>query len=261
MVNALYIYPVKSLGGSFKTTWKATPSGFEYDRKWMLIDKTNRFITQREFPQLSTFLSDVHDGMVHVSQGTEHISWETDRVIKNHLETKVWDDPAYVQEVDKTVDNFFSDLLGTQVRLVKQSQNISRQHFATKLNEPIPVSLADGYPFLCIGSKSIENLNAKLDFPIQTDRFRPNIVLETNTAHEEDDYDKIRIGDVPFLNLKPCARCMVININQQTSKSEKEPLATLNTYRKTDNKIFFGTNLMCMEEGYISVGEHCTHLK
>ncbi|MBK8621961.1 MAG: MOSC domain-containing protein [Saprospiraceae bacterium] len=261
MVNALYIYPVKSLGGSYKTTWKATPSGFEYDRTWMLIDKNNRFITQREFPQLSTFSSDISEGQVHVFKGEEKFFWETNRKEIKQLQTKVWDDIAYVQEVDKGVDRFFSDLLGAHVRLVKQSQKDERQHFDVKLNKNIPVSLADGYPYLCIGSRSMDILNSKLEFPVSIDRFRPNIVLETITAHEEDDYGKIIIGEVPFLNMKPCARCMVVNINQQTSKSEKEPLATLNAYRKTNNKIFFGTNLMCTEEGYISVGEKCTHLK
>ena len=38
-VSGLYIYPVKSLGGFSVSEAVITPTGFQYDRRWMLVDK------------------------------------------------------------------------------------------------------------------------------------------------------------------------------------------------------------------------------
>jgi len=47
-VSQLYIYPIKSLGGVSISSVNITDRGFEHDRRWMLIDTNNRFISQRE---------------------------------------------------------------------------------------------------------------------------------------------------------------------------------------------------------------------
>ncbi len=52
-VSGLYIYPVKSLGGFSITEAKVTTTGFEHDRRWMLVDKDGKFMTQRTFPAMA----------------------------------------------------------------------------------------------------------------------------------------------------------------------------------------------------------------
>src|SRR5258708_2494507 len=52
-VTELYIYPVKSLGGIGLKNAVLTDRGFEYDRRWMLVDENNRFLTQRKVPQMA----------------------------------------------------------------------------------------------------------------------------------------------------------------------------------------------------------------
>ncbi len=46
-INEIYIYPIKSLGGISVNQAEVTDRGFKYDRRWMLIDDNNRFLSQR----------------------------------------------------------------------------------------------------------------------------------------------------------------------------------------------------------------------
>jgi uncharacterized protein YcbX len=86
-------------------------------------------------------------------------------------------------------------------------------------------------------------------------RFRPNIVVSSLIAHEEDSFDTFQIRNVKFKNAKPCGRCIMINNNPLKGIVKKEPLNTLSSYRKVENSILFGTNVMCLNEGEISVGD------
>ena len=52
-VSQLFIYPIKSLGGIAVTSATVTDRGFQYDRRWMLVDENNCFLTQRELPQMA----------------------------------------------------------------------------------------------------------------------------------------------------------------------------------------------------------------
>ena len=61
IVKELYIYPVKSLAGISVQSAQAEEMGFENDRRWMLIDEENQFITQREHPKLSQFYPKIKD--------------------------------------------------------------------------------------------------------------------------------------------------------------------------------------------------------
>ena len=52
-VSELFIYPIKSLGGISVSTATISDRGFDFDRRWMLVDENNRFLTQREVPSMA----------------------------------------------------------------------------------------------------------------------------------------------------------------------------------------------------------------
>ena len=54
-LSEINIYPVKSLGGISLNESKVERRGLQYDRRWMLVDKNDKFITQREFNELCLF--------------------------------------------------------------------------------------------------------------------------------------------------------------------------------------------------------------
>jgi uncharacterized protein YcbX len=58
-----------------------------------------------------------------------------------------------------------------------------------------------------------------------------------------------------FSAVKPCARCVLTTIDQQTGAKGKEPLKTLAGYRTVGHKILFGQNLVHQGSGMIRVGD------
>ena len=86
------------------------------------------------------------------------------------------------------------------------------------------------------------------------DRFRPNIVFTGGEPHVEDRIRDFEINGILFSAVKPCARCVLITIDQQNGIKGAEPLKTLSKYRTFNNKIMFGQNLIHKGEGTIKVG-------
>jgi uncharacterized protein YcbX len=255
IVKELYLYPIKSLAGIRVENTRAEEMGFENDRRWMLIDDQNQFITQRKHPNLSQFYPKILEDKIEISHRDKIHEFFINESLDEPISSKVWDDETKVVEVNKGTSKWFSEVLGFECKLVKIANIGDRKHSSSKLNLTLNVSLADGYPYLLIGSESLNFLNEKLEEKITIERFRPNIVISSFIAHEEDFFGNFQIGTVKFKNAKPCGRCIMVNNDPKSGIVKKEPLKTLNSYRKVDNSILFGTNAMCLNEGKISIGD------
>jgi uncharacterized protein YcbX len=255
VVKEIYIYPIKSLAGISCQNAKAEEMGFENDRRWMLLDAENKMITQREHRIMSQFYPQISDGKISVIFKDHTHEFFIDEHLDHKIQTDVWDDKSEVFEVNKTTSKWFSEHLGFECKLVKIIKIGDRKHESSKLKEIFNVSLADGYPYLLVGTESMDFLNEKLEDKVTVLRFRPNIVMSTQSAHEEDDFDTFKIGEVQFKNIKPCGRCIMVNNDPQNGKLKKEPLKTLSKYRVVDNSVLFGTNIVSLNSGIISVGD------
>ena len=254
-VKEIYIYPIKSLAGISCQTALAEEMGFENDRRWMLIDADNQMITQREHRIMSQFYPQISGGKISITFQDQKHEFSIDEHLENSIEVNVWDDKSEVIEVNESTSKWFTEHLGFECKLVKIIKPGDRKHESSKLKETFNVSLADGYPYLMIGSQSLYFLNEKLADKITILRFRPNIVISTQTPHEEDDFTSFKIGAVQFKNVKPCGRCIMVNNDPENGKLKKEPLKTLSKYRVVDNSVLFGTNIVSLNSGTISVGD------
>lgn len=254
-VKEIYIYPIKSLAGISCDKALAEEMGFENDRRWMLIDGENKMITQREHRIMSQFYPQISDGKISITFENQKHEFSIDEHLEDSLKVDVWDDISEVVEVNQTTSKWFSECLGFECKLVKIIRIGSRKHESSKSKEIFNVSLADGYPYLLVGTKSLDFLNEKLENKITVLRFRPNIVISSQTPHEEDDFTTFKIGEVHFKNIKPCGRCIMVNNDPQNGKLKKEPLRTLSKYRVVDNYVLFGTNLVSLNPGIIAVGD------
>ena len=221
----------------------------------MLIDEENQLITQREHPELSQFYPQIKGDEMEISHYDSVHKFLIGESLDEPIFSKVWDDESKVVEVNKATSRWFSKELGFGCKLVKIINKGDRKHNSSRLNQTLDVSLADAYPYLLIGSESLDQLNEKLKEKITMQRFRPNIVISTVVAHEEDFFDTFQIGNLKFKNAKPCGRCVMVNNNPQTASVSKEPLKTLSTYRTSNNNVYFGTNILCLNEGKIAVGD------
>jgi uncharacterized protein YcbX len=110
-------------------------------------------------------------------------------------------------------------------------------------------------PYLIIGQESLNDLNSRLEIPVPMDRFRPNIVFSGGVAFQEDSLRKVKIGDLEFQIVKPCARCVMTTVDQETGEKSKEPLKTLSDYRKINSKVYFGQNVVALETGKVRIGD------
>src|SRR5476651_1418440 len=72
-ISELYIYPIKSLPGIAVQQARVTKTGFEYDRRWMLVDENNLFISQREAPAMALMKPAVESDGLRVTYLNEQL--------------------------------------------------------------------------------------------------------------------------------------------------------------------------------------------
>ena len=271
-ISEINIYPIKSLGGISLNESKIEERGLQFDRRWMLTDEDSEFLTQREFPKMAMLSVQIDENDLIVSYKNESlkISLEFD---KNKIEkVRVWRSVCDAFVLPKETNDWFSDILETNCRLVFMPDETRRGiNEMFRQNNEI-VSFADGYPILVIGENSLEYLNEKLEKEkLPMNRFRPNLVISGSDAFAEDHWKKIRIGKTVFRSTKPCARCVITTINQDEGAFDgKEPLKTLAIFRKakdvfpndfenfglSENDVLFGQNLVAENFGeVIKVGD------
>ncbi|MHA7131027.1 MOSC domain-containing protein [Algoriphagus namhaensis] len=257
-IQALYIYPIKSLGGISLHEARVEERGFQYDRRWMLVDQNGLFMSQRKHPQMA---------LLQVALGTEGLLVSDRGEMKDplvipfdaqeekFLQVIIWDDEVLAQRVGDHFDQWFSERLGEPVHLVRMPESTHRKVDPRYAHQGESVSFADGMPYLIIGEESLNDLNNRLEQPVPMDRFRPNLVFSGGEPFVEDSWTFIQVGEVPMKVVKPCARCVLTTVDQQTGKSGKEPLKTLASYRTVGNKVLFGQNVLALESGKVKVGD------
>lgn len=258
-VSNLFVYPIKSLGGYECASSNVTDRGLEFDRRWMLVDEDNRFISQREFPPLALLSAKIErDNLIvsHKSNSPSRLSIPINLYTETTSSVRIWDDTVIANTIDTEADAWFSDILARKCRLVFMTDTSHRLVDSKYAHNSEITSLSDGYPFLVISKASLEDLNTRLTEKLPMNRFRPNIVIEGCEPYFEDTMKSFFINDINFFGVKLCARCVITTINQDTAEKNEltEPLRTLATFRNFNRRICFGQNLLHNKTGVISVG-------
>lgn len=256
-ISEINIYPIKSLGGISVNEAKIERRGLEFDRRWMLIDKDNKFLTQREFPKMATINVGIVENTLQVSSDNEKLRVPFGIEKKQTEKVAIWQSKCLAEIYEKSVNDWFSDILQTNCRLAEMPEETRRKvNYFYAVNKDDHVSFADAYPFLLIGENSLEDLNKRLEKPLPMNRFRPNFVVSDSEAFAEDSWKKIKIGESNFHVVKPCARCVITTIEQNTGEKQGvEPLKTLASFRipkrSIKKNILFGQNLIAENAGEI----------
>ena len=258
-LSEIWIYPIKSLGGISLESAIVERRGLQYDRRWMLVDEQGVFLTQRKhkiMALLQVRLTENGFKVMHKIKDISPVYIPFDAQPLEYLKVKVWNDECEAFTINNDINHWFSDVLGISCKLVYMPDNSYRQVDIRYAKEGDIVNFADGYPMLIIGQTALDKLNGKLAEAIPMNRFRPNLVYTGGQANEEDTWKEFKIGNIVFLGVKPCARCVVTTINQDSGEAGTEPLKTLATYRKKGKKILFGQNVISHAFGdTIQVGE------
>jgi uncharacterized protein YcbX len=255
-LSEINIYPIKSLGGIRVKSAKVFEKGLEHDRRWMLIDENNEFMTQRIFTRMALFKLSMTIDQFSIAHKTESITLPFNHsLIDLPIKAKIWDDTVDVFEVSIKHSEWFSDRLQMKCKLVSFPERNSRLVDERYQLNHEHVSLADAYPFLIIGEQSLADLNSRLREALPMNRFRPNFVFEGGQPYEEDTWKNFSIGKNKFVVVKPCARCVLTTVNQETGDKGIEPLLTLSQYRKKENKVLFGQNVIALNHVEVYEGD------
>ena len=254
-LSEINIYPVKSLKGIALSEAAIEDRGLSFDRRWMLVDRTNKFLTQREFPLMARVSIELDGDKFTAAMDDERIEVPFEPGGGEFHRTQIWQSEVEAEFYRAEVDDWFSRALGTDCRLVRMPETSKRAVnpvYAVRKSEDI-VSFADAGPFMLLGQASLDDLNSRLPEPLPMNRFRPNFVVEGSEAFAEDAWKKIRIGETVFHVVKPCERCVIPTINQSTGqKTGKEPTKTLSTYRLKNGNVLFGQNLIAEKAGGVA---------
>ncbi len=250
-VSAIHIYPIKSLGGISLDSANLTLQGLEHDRRFMLTNKMGEFMTQRSNPTMALLKTKIEGELLVVwdSRAPKHkIAFPLKpKHFSKQQQVEIWEETCMGNVLDKRINKWFSRHLNQDCQLVYMTEDSHRPIDARYRKEGEIVSFADAYPFLLLGDASMDDLNTRLKEPVPTDRFRANILFSGGTPFEEDKWANFSINTQQFRGVKPCSRCQVPNINQQTGKMEKEPNRTLATFRVRKKNIKMGQNV-CWEK-------------
>lgn len=220
-VSGLNVFPIKSCKASKVQEIVVDSYGVVGDRRFMIVDGNNRFVSQRKFPQLATVSVVFEDGGKTMHVTAPSVSHDLKLVPMcegERVEVTVWESAVMVIDQGDKAASWFTELIGVgglYCRLVASAEKESGEfvRFVTNLPPslngrlpPMQLALADAGPVSIISEASLVDLNRRLmertgeaeGVPLK--QFRMNIEISGCVQpYEEDEWLIVKIGDVPFL--------------------------------------------------------------
>ncbi len=232
-IGALHIYPVKSARGLALDRAELTVTGLAQDRRWMLVNRLGRCVTQRELPRLALLAPELTpEALVLRAPRMPEISLPLARPGTRRPVT-IWGHACPALDEGDEIARWAREFLGRELRMVRFDP-AHRRWSATQWTGPYRAEtrFGDGFALLALSTASLAELNARLPAPLPMNRFRPNLVLEQLQPFDEDRIEELRAGDIRLRPVKPSVRCRITTMNQETGEPEgDEPLRTLRRYR------------------------------
>jgi uncharacterized protein len=262
---ALHLYPIKSCAGLSLERATLTRAGLMtrqiVDREWMLVDADGNFLTQRAHPRMALIAPRLAPHALEVGAPgmapLELALARPDPAGAAVCAVRLWDDTLPAYDCGAAAAAWFTQFLGAPCKLVRFDPRVER------LANPswtgglaAPTLFSDGYPLLVLSLASLADLNARLAAigraALPMNRFRPNLVIDGVDAFEEDYAAALRLGTSVLKPVKPCPRCPIPSVDQDSGLIGPDPLDVLRAYRakpELDGAICFGMNCIVAEGG------------
>lgn len=263
-ISGLFIYPLKSARGIAIPYSDIDAFGLPGDRRAMIVDPDGHFITQRELQGLARI--DVRPEPTAFRlrmDGHQDIAVPPPQADRR-MDVVIWKSLVSAAVADDESNRRLSEWLGRDVRLVFFDGDARRTASAEWAGENTPVTFADGYQILMTTTGSLKALNADLaahaEGAVGMERFRPNIVIDTDDAWPEDRWAAIEINGLRFDLVKPCSRCIMTTQDQSTgSRDVPNPMPAMGRIRMSaDRRVpgpLFGWNVTPRQAGKIAIGD------
>ncbi|MDT8451453.1 MAG: MOSC N-terminal beta barrel domain-containing protein [Gammaproteobacteria bacterium] len=258
IISELAIYPVKSMRQTPLKKSEIDMGGLKHDRRWMVVDAKGVMLTQRKLARLCLIQPELINPeidcslLLHAPDMPEIKVSVPDGAAKRKV--KVWRDEVNACDGGDEIAAWLSRFLDLQCRLVYFPDNEIRIVDQSYARPEDHTAFSDGFPILLTTQASLDDLNSRMNETITMVRFRPNIVISGSEAFAEDYWKILKVGDIFLRIVKPCSRCVIPSIDIASAERGSEPTKTLITYRKHDNKIIFGQNVIADGHGIIEIG-------
>jgi uncharacterized protein len=245
-VAALGVHPVKSLRGLEPDVWWFDDRGPRLDRRWMLVDADDRFVSLREEPRLARCHVELLEpdaqlpGLRLSWDGDEVEVRPTDDADRATTTATLWGATRVVIDEGDEVADWLSSRLGRAVRLRRHLPDRDPWTQPDPPAEGATTGLSDGYPVLVLATATIA---AAVGPTFAARRFRANILVSGVPPHAEDGWRRIRIGQVEL-----------------DTRTGTEPLTTLARTRTWNGKPVLGWNALVRTSGEVRRGSPITVL-
>jgi len=257
-IAALHVHPIKSCAGIAVPEALVIETGLEFDRAWMVVDESGRFVSQRELPRMALIrptLKTHGHGAARARHAGLHIALDT---VELPVRVTVWNDEVAAYDMGDLAAQWFSDFLGRKLRLARfdpEQKRLSNRRWTGPY--AAENAFADGFPILVASSAGLAEFNRRMALAghaaVTMERFRPNLVLDGLDAHGEDPIDEIEFdageGPVHIKLVKPCSRCTIPDVDPLTGETGHAVGDTLASYRadaRLDGALTFGMNAIVL---------------
>jgi len=280
-VSRIALYPVKACAMVELQSARVSPMGLEGDREYMIVreqaepDGVHLFLTQRDKrtreeakPQSLAILAliepEVREGALRLTwRGSDAIDVARDQGPGDEMTVKVQKVVVSAVDQGEPAAKWLSEHLGVKVRLVRATGAFHRLASQNYMQNTNRIRFQDAYPIHWVMQESVDELCAIAGQEIPWTRFRPNIVGQGGEPQAEHVMYEGRMGEVRFVQPKPCTRCPVTTVDQEEGERRgTEPLTSLSTYKRWSRtrELIFGENVLPLGSGVVRVGDDISQL-
>lgn len=267
----LHIYPLKSGHRHDVPSVELETNGLRGNRRWMIVDaETGRFLNQIKVPRLACLnpVVDQH-GLTLRGPGLRQASIAIPRLKWNKgatLEATIWNDKCQVIDQGEEAATWLSEYCCRAVRLVYMPDDVIRPSRRLDPGQTVGVGFDDAYPILLTSLASLRAVNERVGERFQMTRLRANFVVDGDELppFDEDFWREFTINDVHFRGARPCDRCAVIDVGQETGERYNQRLLEALSFRREhgdSGNPLFGLYVNHLSLGQVRLGDEVTVTK
>jgi uncharacterized protein YcbX len=239
-VARINVTPVKGLGLHHPREVELTAHGVESNRRFYLISGWGLFNGKDHGP-LVRISSEVENGRLTLRfPDGRDVDGEVE--LGEAVTTNFWGRPVNGHLVVGPWSDALSDYAGSLVQLVQTDE---------------PGAGTDVHVGTLLSRASCERLVQELGAEVDSRRFRMLFDLDGAGAHEEDGWDRVRIGEALVRIAGPVPRCAVTTQDPSSGVPSLDTLRGIRAYRgvRDGKKIDFGVYFDVEEPGRVRVGD------
>jgi uncharacterized protein YcbX len=242
-VARINITPVKGLGLQHPDEVELTARGVETNRRFYLISGW-RLFNGKDHGPLVRIASSAENGRLRLDF-PDGLVLDGDVELGEAVSTNFWGRQVAGRLVVGPWSDALSDYAGTSVQLVRTDE---------------PGTGTDVHVGTLVSRASCERLGHQLAAEVDARRFRMlfDLDLDGGDAHDEDKWDRVRIGETVVQIAGPVPRCAVTTQNPMTGVPSLDTLRGIKEYRGLrgeEKKIDFGVYFDVEEPGRVRVGD------